>query len=399
MKSHLDKKYSKLKKNIRKSIDKRESKCLSEFACKNIDAIRRHNRKAPDIRAEFSRDSDRILHTHAYTRYIDKTQVFSLVDNDHITHRVLHVQFVSKIARTIGRALKLNEDLIEAISLGHDIGHVPFGHEGEAYLSSICLQNGLPRFLHNVQSVRFLDDLEDCDLTLQVLDGILCHNGEIHSQYLCPDRASLRPNRAKDWDHFDNKIEDISKREKKDYRPMTLEGCVVRFSDTIAYAGRDVQDAIEVGILREELIPSDCREILGTTNGEIINTLILDIIENSQEDDKISYSREVSDALDKFKKFNYQNICKCTALKTEEQKAENMFNVIYKKFLHDLETKNEDSKIFKHFILMPWINKEYLSKSSHQEKVRDFIAGMTDRYFETIFKDIVLPKRVSTYAK
>ncbi len=393
MKRYIDEQYSELKMNIRKSIDKRESKCLSDFACKNLDATRRRNRKPPDIRAEFSRDSDRILHTHAYTRYIDKTQVFSLVDNDHITHRVLHVQFVSKIARTIGRALRLNEDLIEAISLGHDIGHVPFGHEGETYLSSICQRNRMPPFLHNIQSVHFLDDLEDCDLTLQVLDGILCHNGEIHSR-------DLRPNRDKDWEYFDGEIEDISKKGLKEYRPMTLEGCVVRFSDTIAYAGRDVQDAIEVGILSDaSIIPEECREILGTTNDEIINTLIMDLIENSQEDDEISYSKEVSLSLDKLKKFNYENICDFELLKIEEKKAENMFNVIYENFLNDLEEDNRDSKIFKDFLSRPWINKYYLNKSSKQEKVKDFVAGMTDRYFESIFKEIVLPKRVPTYSK
>lgn len=395
MKSCNDEIYSELKMNIRKLINKRESKCLSEFACKNIDAVRRHNRKPSDIRAEFSRDSDRILHTHAYTRYIDKTQVFSLADNDHITHRVLHVQFVSKIARTIGRALRLNEDLIEAISLGHDIGHVPFGHDGEAYLSSICQQKdiGLPKFLHNVQSVHFLDDIEDCDLTLQVLDGILCHNGELHSR-------DLRPDRRKDWSYFDNEIEEITKKDKKEYRPMTLEGCVVRFSDTIAYVGRDVQDALELGVLSDvSLIPNECRETLGVTNDAIINTLILDLIENSQEDDKISYSNEVSNALNKLKKFNYENICECINLKREEEKAENMFKVLYKKFLHDLETNNKESKIFPHFILAPWTSKDYLIGSSNPEKVRDFIAGMTDRYFENTFKEIVLPKRVSTYAK
>lgn len=390
MKSYLDEAYKKLMEDIRDSIDKRESKCLSEFSCKNLDAKRRHNKKPSDIRAEFSRDSDRILHTHAYTRYIDKTQVFSLVDNDHITHRVLHVQFVSKIARTIGRALRLNEDLIEAISLGHDIGHVPFGHDGEAYLSALCQKNGLPRFLHNVQSVHFLDDLEDCDLTIQVLDGILCHNGEIHSR-------DLKPDRDKDWD-LDDKIK-ATLAKGSDCRPMTLEGCVVRFSDTIAYAGRDVQDAIEIGILSSDLIPDDCKEILGTNNSEIINTLILDLIENSQGDDKISYSREVSDALDKLKKFNYKHICEFMPLKIEERKAENMFNVIFDKFLDDLGTHNMESKIFEHFILMPWMNKEYLNKSSNPEKVRDYIAGMTDRYFEARFEEIVLPKRVSTYAK
>ena len=167
---------------------------LSPYACKSCQAIRlkRESRKNEFcIRNEFSRDADRILHSTAYTRYMDKTQVFSLFNNDLITHRGLHVQFVAKIARTIGRALKLNEDLIEAIALGHDLGHVPFGHTGERYLSNICVENGLGYFHHNVQSVRVLRELEKhgkgLNITIQVLDGILCHNGEILSKRYVPN--------------------------------------------------------------------------------------------------------------------------------------------------------------------------------------------------------------------
>ena len=160
-----------LEKKIQSYISERENH-LSDFASKSEEGTRRHDLFTGDIMAKYSRDADRILHTHAYTRYIDKTQVFFLVDNDHITHRVLHVQMVSKIARTIGRSLGLNEDLIEAISIGHDIGHVPFGHLGEMILAKLCEEHGIWRFLHNVQGVQFLDNIEDCDLTLQVLDGV-----------------------------------------------------------------------------------------------------------------------------------------------------------------------------------------------------------------------------------
>ncbi|MCJ7742913.1 MAG: HD domain-containing protein, partial [Methanoregula sp.] len=185
---------------IQTYINKRES-LLSPLASISADAVRRHNRKPEDIRTPYSRDTDRIIHTRAYTRYIDKTQVFSLVENDHITHRVIHVQLVSKIARTIGRCLRLNEDLIEAIALGHDIGHIPYGHYGETCLSALCEQFGIGKFFHNVQSVQFLDRIEDCDLTMQVLDGILCHNGEA-------DDVKISPEPCATWLAFDKKVQD-----------------------------------------------------------------------------------------------------------------------------------------------------------------------------------------------
>ena len=163
---------------------------LSPHAARSDQALRRKNRKPEDIRTPYSRDADRIIHTRAYTRYIDKTQVFYLIENDHITHRVIHVQLVSKIARTIGRCLRLNEDLIEAIALGHDIGHIPYGHFGESCLSALCEEHGIGKFFHNVQSVRFLDQIEDQDLTMQVLDGILCHNGETDDVRISPEPCS-----------------------------------------------------------------------------------------------------------------------------------------------------------------------------------------------------------------
>ena len=182
------------------------------------------------------------MHSKAHARYVDKTQVFFLVENDHITHRVLHVQLVSKIARTIGRALGLNEDLIEAISLGHDIGHVPYGHLGENFLSSLCKKNRIGPFKHNIQSVQFLDKIEDCDLTIQVLDGILCHNGEVNNK-------SLKPKGTKSWTSFESKIKKIKLDDDGNVFPLTYEGCVVRFADNIAYLGRDLQDAFEVNLV------------------------------------------------------------------------------------------------------------------------------------------------------
>ena len=166
----------------------REKKILSKYACRSNKGKRRYpeREKIPDrenIRPIFFHDTDKIIHSLAYTRYIDKTQVFYLFEHDHITHRVLHVQFVSKIGRVIGRCLRLNEDLIEAISLGHDLGHVPYGHDGERVLNDLCIKHKIGFFCHNAQSVRFLMEIEDkgqgLNLSLQVLDGILAHNGEM----------------------------------------------------------------------------------------------------------------------------------------------------------------------------------------------------------------------------
>ncbi|MDO9462861.1 MAG: HD domain-containing protein, partial [Deltaproteobacteria bacterium] len=179
---------------LKENLNERERRNLSPYATLSTEALRRQpeERLLHGHRQEFSVDADRILHSQAYTRYIDKTQVFSLIKNDHITHRVLHVQLVSKVGRTIGRYLGLNEDLIEAIALGHDIGHPPFGHDGEGYLSEICVKHGIGAFQHNIQSVRFLEKIEHkgrgWNLSLQVLDGILCHDGEVHSARLAPQK-------------------------------------------------------------------------------------------------------------------------------------------------------------------------------------------------------------------
>lgn len=217
----------------------RERRNFIKYACKNIHGVRKYSgrEKIPDlenIRPVFFHDTDKIIHSRAYSRYIDKTQVFYLFENDHITHRVLHVQFVSKIGRVIGRCLRLNEDLIEAISLGHDLGHVPYGHDGEKVLHSLCKENKIGCFCHNAQSVRFLLEIEQggkgLNLCLQVLDGILSHNGEIL-------KKEYKPDYEKTWELFEEEYRKcfIEENYSRKIFPMTLEGCVVRISDIIAY--------------------------------------------------------------------------------------------------------------------------------------------------------------------
>ncbi|MFT3752738.1 MAG: HD domain-containing protein [Paludibacter sp.] len=272
----------KLQKDIARQILennlKREYKTFSKYACFSNYAYRFGNEKIPDkvnIRPPFFHDTDKIIHSLTYTRYIDKTQVFYLFENDHITHRVLHVQLVSKIARVIGRALMLNEDLIDAISLGHDLGHVPYGHNGESKLNELTFAAGKEFFCHNAQSVRALNYLENrgagLNLTLQVLDGILCHNGELMLPKYEPDYKKTPEQFTQEY----NNCWTI-KGSDKSIISMTLEGCVMRISDVIAYIGRDLEDAILIGLIKRSDIPEQVRKVIGDTNGAIINNIILE---------------------------------------------------------------------------------------------------------------------------
>jgi dGTPase len=373
---------------IRMQTERRES-LLSPLSARSSGAIRRFGRKPEDIRTPYSRDADRIIHTRAYTRYIDKTQVFYLVENDHITHRVIHVQLVSKIARTIGRCLRLNEDLIEAIALGHDIGHIPYGHFGETCLSELCKKNGIGKFFHNVQSVRFLDTIEDCDLTVQVLDGILCHNGEA-------DDIRIAPESCGSYEEFDRKVKDNANG-KRSRAPMTLEGCVVKFADTIAYIGRDIQDAREIGLISDDTsIPDTCGEVLGRDNSHIIDTLIHDLLENSdgEEEGYISYSPAVEKALIALRAFSRTHIYDNPILTTERGKIRTMFATLFSTYLEDLEREKRTANIFTDYIDSGYVSKTYLGTATQAELVRDFIAGMTDRYFAKRYEECVMPRRI-----
>jgi dGTPase len=371
------------------ALDGKREALLSPLATTSADAVRRHRRVPEDIRTPYSRDADRIIHTRAYTRYIDKTQVFYLVENDHITHRVIHVQLVSKIARTIGRCLRLNEDLIEAIALGHDIGHIPYGHFGETCLSALCEQYGIGKFFHNVQSVRFLDQIEDCDLTMQVLDGILCHNGEA-------DDVRIAAEPCASWAAFDKKVQDNADG-RRSRSPMTLEGCVVKFADTIAYIGRDLQDARDVGLIKDATrIPEKIRDVLGGTNREIINTLIYDLLENSDTEEAgfISYSRDVESALIGLRTFSREHIYDNPTLTSERGKIERMYATLFGSCLEALEKKNRSAKIYADFLETGWTSPAYLDTAIPAELARDFIAGMTDRYFAKRYEECVIPRRV-----
>jgi dGTPase len=349
---------------------------LSKFASLSKNAIRLKQEES-DIRPAYFRDIDRIIYSLAYTRYIDKTQVFSLKENDHISKRIIHVQFVSKIAKTIGRALGLNEDLIEAIALGHDLGHVPFGHVGEKILNDISLKYDNTYFNHNAQSVRELMSLEKngqgLNITIQVLDGILCHNGEFLSGKYIPKKKSVQTF----LEDYNNTY--INEKANAMLIPMTLEGCVVRISDIVGYIGRDIEDAIMLGILKKEELPKEITSVLGNNNREIINTIVTDIINNSLNKPYLLLSDDVYKALKALKNFNYKHIYDKANTKEQIEKYEEMFNFLFQFFLNDLENKNKDSIIYKDFLNN--MNEEYKRKTKKPRIVIDYIAGMTDDYF------------------
>ncbi len=370
-------------------LDDKNSKWINPYACKNENAYRRFDieRDRGNIwRPAFVRDIEKILHLPTYNRYSDKTQVFSLYSNDDITRRALHVQIVSRIARNIGSVLGLNVDLIEAIALGHDLGHTPFGHAGEKFLNEILNECSSKHFNHNVQSARVLDFIYRRNLTIQTLDGVLCHDGEREKQIYIPENHL-------DFEKFDDtvfKCRNLGVNCGVSLNPSTLEGCVVRVSDMIAYLGKDRQDAVKANIISDD--NNFTSNILGKNNADIINNLIVDIIENSYRKNYISFSESAFDALRTIKDENYTLIYKNKSL--NEMLNDNikpMFEKVYKKLIFDLENRNFESVIFKHHINYIVENTRFYNSDDYTNQdscdiVSDFIASMTDDYFICLFE-------------
>ena len=349
------------------------------FDAANI--IRRHPRPGDEanlVRSGFMRDTDKIMYCPYYNRYADKTQVFSFLKNDDITRRGLHVQLVSRIGRTIGKALGLNVELIEAIALGHDIGHTPFGHAGEGFLDALLYRHTGRHFSHNIHSVRVLDKIFPYNLSLQTLSGIAAHNGEI-------ELPEYHPVPLTDFAVFDQQIEScyIDRKNSNRLVPDTLESCVMRISDIIAYLGKDRQDAEIAKIIRNR----DFEDVsLGTYNSEIINNLIVNIIENSYGKPYIKMDDEHFEALKKAKADNYARIYR------DDRVAERlrttvmpMMTDIYEQMLEDLVSGNTASPIFTHHI--DYVNSACPNREVPYEQtepnqiVVDYIASMTDDYF------------------
>lgn len=384
-------KYHQLEEEVKRQIedDRKQHRCNPHKASDD-ESIRRDMSKDKSniLRPAYVRDIDKILHLPLYNRYNDKTQVFSFFHNDDITRRGLHVQLVSRIARSIGRLLGLNLDLIEAIALGHDIGHTPFGHAGERFLSELLHKETGRFFNHNVHSVRVLDVIYRRNISLQVLDGILCHNGEFEL-----DRYSPAP--GLDFTRFDENVEACYTKGKEANErliPSTLEGCVVRISDIIAYIGKDRQDAVIAKIIDEDF--SFTSDYIGSRNAEMINNLIVDIVNHSYGKDYIRLSESAFRDLRIAKNENYTHIYRNEAIEElYNETIRPMFEELYYKLLADVKEKDESSVIYRHHIAYVENNLRYYNDFDYRSEepnqiVVDYIASMTDDYFIQLHKHL-----------
>ena len=372
---------------------------VNPYRADDRDVIRREQRSGDEAsiwRPAFVRDVEKIIHTPAYNRYAGKTQVFSFRSNDDLSRRGLHVQLVARIARDIGFALGLNCDLIEAIGLGHDLGHTPFGHAGERCLNDVYHARTGRWFFHNVHSVRVLDTLYGRNLSLQTLDGALTHNGEYEQQVF--ELSGLEG-----FDEFDM-IRERCYTEGDlaigHLRPMTLEGCVVRISDIIAYVGRDRQDAIAAGLLHEDAFEDG---LGGGYNSWILTHASADIIEHSYGKNRIEMSEDLFAEIRRAKAENYAKIYRSSGI--EGERAEELaraFELVYERCLSDLAKEDESSYIFRHHIArveqaLSYYGRHYAWKNDPDQTVVDYIASMTDGYFTELatryFPEIRFPQR------
>lgn len=358
---------------------------LSPYATLSSDGIRLKD-EDNDFRTSFFRDIDRIINYSSYTRYINKTQVFSFLNNDNVQTRIVHVSLVSKISRTIGRALRLNEDLIEAIALGHDIGHPPMGHVGEKILNEISLRELNEVFMHNLESVRNYMFLENdgvgSNLTVQVLDGILCHNGEVLHNIYKPKVKNKDDFLKEYYASYQNHLN------KVDLIPMTLEGCVVRISDIISYVGRDIEDAIRLNFIKREDIPKRMVNVLGDNNHDIVNTLVNDIISNSYGKNYLMFSNDVYEALQDLINFNYQNIYNKANSKEELDYYKKVFNTLFDVYYHDLLNNNQNSSIYIHFLHK--MSSDYNENTLDKRKVIDYLSLMTDEFLIKEYEKVLI---------
>ena len=380
-----------LLERIREDIEKGTR---PNFAAKSSEAVRRNpNFDRESVwRPAYVRDVDKIMHSPYYNRYTDKTQVFSFYKNDDITRRALHVQLVSRIARSIGSVLNLNLDLIEAIALGHDIGHTPFGHAGERYISEVFHAETGRYFNHNVHSVRVLDGIFPLNITLDTLDGIITHNGEF-------EMHEYRPSVMPDFKAFDEMVESCYVDQKNIAKiiPSTLEGCVVRVCDIIAYLGKDRQDAKRAKFIESDSALGDAG--IGTINAEIINNLEVNIIENSYGKPYIMMDAEHYLGMKEAKKVNYEQIYKTEKIsKVLDETVKPMMQNLYEKLLSDLKAGDKSSPVFKHHIDFVSGN-HYAAKTPYIETepnqiVVDYMASMTDDYCTELYKFLFPNSRV-----
>ncbi len=390
--------FTPAEKSYLQAVNQMDDERLSPYASHNSDAVRLQDSlpRYAIIRPPYFYDADCIMHNPLYNRYADKTQVFSFYRNDDLTRRALHVQFVSKIARTIGRALRLNLDLIEAISLGHDMGHTPFGHKGEQFLSENyqrgCQKRGRkPRYFnHNVHSVRIFHHILNSNLTLQTLSGILAHNGE----KVCREYA---PSPLGSFADFDTLLEScyVSPKAHESLHPNTLEGCVVRISDMIAYAGKDRQDLYRARLITQQKFEEE--RIIGTVNSEIISNVAVNLIKNSINSPTINMDQAVFDDLRDLISENYHIIYGDERLNQPYYDViRPLMSLLYDHLVDDIEQSRLDSPVFRHYLNDGIQGSVYRDPQTRaitapvDDIAADFIASMTDDYFIDICRELHL---------
>lgn len=330
----------------------------------------------------FKLDAERIIQSKAFRRYTDKTQVVYLVENDHLTHRALHVQLVSSFARGLAEMLGLNVHLVEAISLGHDVGHPPFGHEGEGYLSELTQELGLGAFSHAHQSCRLFSEIEPLNLSFYTYDGFLCHDGGMK-------QPKCEPLFNKSWKEHASECQLRKIDPERDFRPASLEGALVKMCDTISYLGKDIEDAITLGIIKREELP---QTILGTQNTQILERCGRDLVSASRGNDFIALSDDAFSALKTLRKFNFERIYNNPALKVESQKIRAAYRYLFEMLLDDFEKRGELSHLWTHFLHSKKC--AYQASVKPAQKVVDYIAGMTDNYFIAIFEKLMVPQKI-----
>jgi dGTPase len=341
------------------------------------------SRKVQDEAKEpFFADVERILHSKAYVRYADKTQVVYLFPHDHIAYRGLHVQLVSALARSIGRRLGLSLDLIEAISLGHDIGHAPFGHEGEGYLNMLSQEASLGSFSHARQSCRAASEIEDLNLTLATLDGFLCHDGGMTSR-------AVNIFEDKSWAAHEDELEKRKEDPEGDFCPATKEAAIVKIADTVSYLERDLEDACTLGIIATSEIPYT---IFAEKKESISRVVGADLVKGFLKNGTVGLSEDVYNGLQTIRAFNFDRIYFHDRLKSESKKIERAYRLLFDYFLRDWKERGKASMLWVHFLH----NKkpEYIEKYCPEQHVVDYIAGMTDGYFLRLFQALFMPRTI-----
>jgi len=391
--------FDDISSQIRRRNRRVEELTLGPHAATNEQARRRRPEPRDVMRTEYERDRHRIIFSRSYRGYRGRTQVFAL-SRYHLSDRMVHVQYVVQISRMIAKALELNTDLTEAIALGHDLGHAPFGHDGEEFLSQICQESGLGAFHHNIHSLRIVDCLErhgrGLNLTWQVRDGLVSHDGEVHS-------IQLRPQRDKTEEDLAAYIQARQAGLPSPMLPATLEGCVMRISDTVAYIGSDIEDAVRVGMVSVSELPEICRRRLGTTNGQIIETIVKDVIRNSLDQGFVCFSPEISDDLRKLKEWNYENIylkfkrphdAASRQWAREVGKMRDALRIMFETFVRDLEEGSEESPVYREFL--SHMEPAYRDDPANSPAVvtRDFIASLTDADAQRLIIQITVPQPI-----